>query len=70
MTPVSRDVAGQVRLEREVHLLEDVVPSDVAAFAACHAGSTPVIPDFPDRRTHRVDDGHGLHGIRSIVRLA
>ena len=63
-------VAGQACLEREVHLLEDVVPRDVAPLAACHAGSVPVIPDFPDRRTHHVDDGRDLHRIRSIVRLA
>ena len=42
-------VAGHLRLEREVHLLEDVVSRDVAPLAACHAGSAPVIPDFPAR---------------------
>ena len=64
------DVAGQVRLEREVHLFENVVPRDVAPLAAYHTGSAPVFPDCPGRGTHHVDNGRDLHSKRSIVRLA
>ena len=67
--PLVRDVSLYVLLERQVHLLEHVVPRDVSTRTTAHGCRSVLVPNCADVGTHHVHTSGLLDGICGILVL-